>query len=167
MSTSEPIANGEPVVVGVDGSPESIAALDFAVNEARLRGCAVRAGLVWSDAAYYDWLAVPPGDVSPEEEAQQDLATIVEDFLASLPGGREQAPPITVLARHGHPAEQLLAVAAEGDQLLVIGSCGRGGFAGLLLGSVGHHCVGRAQCPVVVVPGRLARPRRDDALASR
>ena len=154
MVTSEPSANGGSVVVGVDGSPESIAALDFAVSEARLRGCGVQAVLVWSDAAYYDWLAVPPGDLSPEEEARQDLETIVADFLAALPDSREQVPPITVLARHGHPAEQLLAVAAEGAQLLVIGSRGRGGFTGLLLGSVGHHCVGRARCPVVVVPGR-------------
>jgi nucleotide-binding universal stress UspA family protein len=154
MSTSESTAEGGgPIVAGVDGSPESLAALNFAVNKARLRGCGVQAVLVWSDAAYYDWLAIPPENWSPDEEAQQDLATIVEDLLASLPGGREQAPPITTLARHGHPAEQLLTAAAEGAQLLVLGSRGRGGFAGLLLGSVGHQCVGRARCPVVVVPG--------------
>lgn len=104
MSTNESTAEGGgPIVEGVDGSPESLAAPNFAVNEARLRGCGVQAVLVWSDAAYY--------------------------------------------------AEQLLAAAAEGAQLLVLGSRGRGGFAGLLLGSIGHQCVGRARCPVVVVPG--------------
>jgi nucleotide-binding universal stress UspA family protein len=73
----------------------------------------------------------------------------VNGSLASLPANREQVSPTTVLARHGHPAEQLLAVAAEGAApLLVIGSWGRGGFTGLLLGSVGHHCVGRARAHV-------------------
>jgi hypothetical protein len=94
--------------------------------------------------------------------------------MAAPPGSRGQAPPITALAWHGHPAEQLTVAAADA-QLLVLGSRERGGFAGLLLGSVGHQCVDRARCPVVVVPepgsgdrgGDMTRPLGPQVFSAR
>jgi len=143
------------VVAGVDGSPESIEALRFALEEGRLRGTSVRAVLAWqlppllaAGDPFVLGSGFDPSLVEPSElrrVAQERLAAAVAQ-ATSAPGAVEQQ------VVEGHPAECLVAAAADAE-LLVVGSRGRGGFGGLLLGSVGQACAQHARCPVVIVRG--------------
>jgi nucleotide-binding universal stress UspA family protein len=136
------------IVVGVDGSPGSIAALRWAHAEAALRGAALEAVAVWQ---YPMISTIPAFGALPEvtdlsAETEQHLRSVVEQT------GLESSPevPITLRVAEGAPPSALIA-AAEGADLLVVGSRGHGGFAGLLLGSVSHQCTMHSTCPVVVV----------------
>jgi nucleotide-binding universal stress UspA family protein len=142
------------IVVGIDGSPGSRTALAWAMTQARLTGATVEAIVAWqesvlplgsgyvvSETGYLDGLSV--ADV-----AQKVADDTVAAVAAELGGPAEDVRTRTVM---GHPA-QVLAEAAVGAQLLVVGSRGHGTFAGMLLGSVSQHCVQHAPCPVVVVP---------------
>ncbi|MBO0893152.1 MAG: universal stress protein [Acidimicrobiales bacterium] len=131
------------IVVGVDGSAGSRAALEFAIKEASLRGARVDAVISW----HIPVMAMEAGVASnfdPEGWARSTL----EDELAAVPAGDVH---VEGRVARGHPSVALLE-AASGADLLVVGTRGRGGFAGLLLGSVSQHCVANAPCPVVVVP---------------
>lgn len=118
------------IVVGVDGSAAAAVALGWAATEARLRG----AELVVCSVV--------------ERHHGRDGPV---DGAASL-GLEESAGgyPTTVLTRYGKPEVELIA-AAEGADLLIVGSRGRGRLAGSLLGSVSRACLAHARCPVVVV----------------
>lgn len=124
----------ERIVVGVDGSPGSQRALAWALEEAALRDAGVR--LLCA-------LTSQPADFP--EDATGMLARVLQEA-----GG---APGVSVerVARYGSPAALLVEESEEAD-LIVVGSRGRGGFAGLLLGSVSQQTVQHAQCPVVVIP---------------
>jgi nucleotide-binding universal stress UspA family protein len=146
---------GRPlVVVGVDGSDESVAALGWAVRYAAVTGGTVRAVLVWHYPAAAGVVpAVPaPAEVTDEVEQQfrASLTAAVEKVSAQSP-----AVPIEPVLRYGHPA-QVLAEESKHADLLVVGRRGHGAFVGMLLGSVSQHCVATAACPVVVVQGRLS-----------
>ena len=138
------------IVVGVDGSPESRTALRWAITQAELTDARVEAVSAWQDLAMYGfaygWSPAVFEDVSIAAVSEKILAEAVADEAA---GGAS----VQILTRvlHGHPAQVLLD-AADGAQLLVVGSRGHGAFAGMLLGSVSQHCVQHASCPVVVVP---------------
>ena len=130
-----------PVVVGVDGSLSSELATSIAFDEASRRGVDLVAVHTWSDAGY----ALPDegwSQIQPEEEL------LLAERLA---GYRERYPDVSIrrVLRPDRPAEVLLE-AAEHAQLLVVGSHGRGGFAGMLLGSVGSQVVQAARIPVIV-----------------
>lgn len=129
------------VVVGVDGSEHSTAAVDLAFEEAALRGARLRALYVWS-----------PGLLGVMDEAAAQLEG--RRLLSEIVAGRGAAHP-DVEVRHelvsGHPVEKL-AEASEHALALVVGSRGRGGFAGMLLGSVSQGVLRHAHCPVIVVP---------------
>lgn len=136
-----------PVVVGVDGSPPGEAALAFAFEAAAARGVPLVAVHAWSDsvadvsvAALIDWTLV-------EAEERQVLA-------GRLAGWTEKHPDVVVQRAvvRSHPVPALVA-RSRGAQLLVVGSRGRGGLAGLLLGSVSQGVLHRAHCPVAVVRG--------------
>ena len=135
------------VVVGTDGSPSSRKAMSWAAAEARRR----RLGLVVVNT----WTApveLYPSNLYVDPSAFSDAAVqTVDEAVAPL--AATGAPPIAIhrLVREGAPAVCLLDEAGD-DSLLVVGTRGRGGFAGLLLGSVSRECVHRAKCPVVVVP---------------
>ncbi len=137
-----------PVVLGVDGSPASEAAIGFAFEEAALRGCELVAVLAWTDAVFPigpDGTQYPMIDWTP-------LAEQAEELLGErLAGWTEKYPEVVVRRRieRDRPAAALLD-AANGAQLLVVGSRGRGGFAGLTLGSVSQAMLHHAPCPVVV-----------------
>lgn len=131
-----------PIVVGIDGSPASEAAVAVAFDEAALRGVELIAVHAWSDLTVYaypneEWIALRP-------QAEEILAE-------RLAGWQERYPDVTVrrVVARDHPAHQLL-VHAESAQLVVVGSHGRGGFAGLLLGSVGDAVAQAARTPVIV-----------------
>jgi len=147
---SEPSARGE-IVVGVDGSPAGAAAIGFAFEEASVRRVRLRALLAWTSP-----VSTGPGDMLPLVYDRELLAADEERLLAeSLAGWRTEYPDVDVVpaAVRGRAA-RVLAEASAGADLVVVGSRGRGGFTGLLLGSVGHAVLHRAHCPVAVVRGR-------------
>lgn len=149
--TLEPAVDGTgtdrpTIVVGVDGSPPSAAALRWAVRQARLEQAEVVAVISWEYPPMAGWGLMVPGP-EIEEAAQEALAETVTRELGPAP-----EVPVTQRTVCGYPAGVLLEAAKEA-QLLVVGSRGLGGFAGTVLGSVGRACVEHASCPVVVVRG--------------
>ncbi|WP_410534884.1 universal stress protein [Streptomyces sp. KL2] len=134
------------LVVGVDGSPDSAAAVDFAFEEASLRGAALRALYVWHPP-----LLGPLDENAAEQEARRLLSESV--------AGRTAAHPEVELRQEcvrGHPV-QVLAEASEQALGLVVGTRGRGGFTGMLLGSVSQGVLHHARCPVLTVPAADGR----------
>lgn len=140
----------ERIVVGVDGSEAAQAALVFAVAEGRVRAAKVDAVTSWHEP----YVAPTMGMVAGDPAVYHDGATATLDrAIADL--GDVGGVEIERHVLHGSPAGALLE-AAEGATMLVVGSRGRGGFTGLLLGSVSQQVVHHATCPVVVVPHRPA-----------
>jgi nucleotide-binding universal stress UspA family protein len=141
----------EKIVVGVDGSPHSKAALAFAVEEARLRDAHVYAVHAW------EWPPVPaePLTLAPNDyaalftAAQEGAERMLENAISEVVGEEREVPRIESAAVEG-PAARVLLEAAADALLVVVGSRGRGGFARLLLGSVGDHVVRHAPCPAVI-----------------
>lgn len=142
------------VVVGVDGSPSSVAALRWALGEARCHGGLVRAVIAWS-------FPFTEGEIAQQAVlvACEPLERAAHEQLDAAVKAAGDAPEGVAVQRevvHGGPVRVLLDAAEDAD-LLVVGSRGRGGFAGLLLGSVSQQCVQHADCPVVVVHDRPSR----------
>lgn len=140
------------IVVGVDGSEHARMALAFAVEEAARRGATVEAVYAYAPPAY--WAAPEFGVLipRPREEVEEDAIEHLERELSKLDGDVDVRRTVVE-----GPAARALLDAAEGADLLVVGSRGRGGFMGLMLGSTSHQVVTHATCPVVVVP--TAPPR--------
>ncbi|MFY1671445.1 universal stress protein [Plantactinospora sp. WMMB334] len=139
---------GGPVVVGVDGSEVSERAVAFAFDEAARRGVPLVAAHAWRYPT-----STAPGDMLPLVYDRDVPGTDEEVVLAqSIAGWRERYPEVSVIRRlrHGRPGSVLIEESAEAG-LLVVGSRGRGGFTGLLLGSVSHAALHHAACPVAVV----------------
>jgi nucleotide-binding universal stress UspA family protein len=141
------------IVVGVDGSDGAREALLHALGEARLRGARLLAVTAWhmSTMAYAGGGLAPGIDPAVFEES----ASATLDAQLSALGDQADGIDIERVVRMGQPA-QVLVEEARGADLLVVGSRGHGGFAGLLLGSVSHQCAMYASCPVVVVHQRSA-----------
>jgi nucleotide-binding universal stress UspA family protein len=145
---------GEPpvergVVVGVDGSDDSRAAIDFAFEEAALRKARLRAIIAWTHPA-----SAAPGDMQPLVFDPEIVTAEEERILAeSLAGRREKFPDVDVVhdVVRGRPTH-VLAEASAKAALLVVGTRGRGGFQGLVLGSVSHALLHHAQCAIAIVP---------------
>ncbi|PZS39877.1 MAG: universal stress protein UspA [Pseudonocardiales bacterium] len=139
------------IVAGVDGSPSSMEALCWAARQAGLTGATVDAVIGWQFPAGYGGAGWTPNAMVDDAYyggiARKALADAISQAVA-------QGGGVTVLPRvvEGHPA-QVLMEAADGADLLVVGSRGHGGFTGALLGSVSQHCVQHAHCPVVVIRG--------------
>lgn len=135
------------IVVGVDGSAPSRAALAWALRQARLTGAAVDAVIAWHHPTAYRYpLPIAP-ETTARELATRVLESAVDEVSHGLPG--EQAV-ITPRVQEGNAAAVLLDAAAGAD-LLVVGSRGHGGFSAALLGSTSQNCVQHAPCPVVVI----------------
>jgi len=155
----EGMAEDQPrprIVVGIDGSLSSSQALRWALREAALTGSALDAVIAWEDPGFDDfrWLVGSGGYAGL---AAQTLGEVVS---VARPAGCG----VTIRERviRGEPADVLVR-AAEGANLLVVGSCGGAGFAALPLGSVCRQCVKRAPCPVMVVRGFAATAGRAQA----
>jgi nucleotide-binding universal stress UspA family protein len=134
-----PHSDRAPVLVGIDCSPASEPALAIAFDEASRRGVELTALHAWSDAAVYqlpwlDW----------KSEAERSLA----EYLA---GWQERYPDVKVnrLIALDHPGRALIEE-SESAQLVVVGSHGRGGLSGMLLGSVSNAVVHAVRTPVIV-----------------
>ncbi|MGY1708802.1 universal stress protein [Geodermatophilus sp. SYSU D00758] len=138
------------IVVGVDGSPASGEALRWAAGQARLTGGALHAVLAWHVPVTYGLTVQAEPD-----QAAHGSRTLAACVAGALDG--EDAARVERDVVEGHPAAALLD-AAEGADLLVVGRRGRGGFAGLVLGSVSRHVAAHAPCPVVVHPGPSTAP---------
>lgn len=136
------------VVVGVDGSDCSLKALRFAVDEAKRRGAALRIVTSWMvpAMAYADGMAAGVAPDAFREGAETASAAALEE--ARRGGGGDLS--ITSVVPEKAPVPALLE-AAEGADLLVVGSRGRGGFASLLLGSVSAQLAQHAPCPITIV----------------
>lgn len=134
--------SGAPVLVGTDGSPASEAAIALAFDEASRRGVDLVALHAWSDVGVFPMLGMDWRD--SEARGHEILAE-------RLAGWQEQYPDVRVkrLIVCDKPSRWLLEE-AEHAQLVVIGSHGRGGFAGMLLGSVSSHVAQSATVPVIV-----------------
>jgi nucleotide-binding universal stress UspA family protein len=145
--------NAAPIVVGVDGSPASLAALNWAVAEATVSGREVRAVAAWSYAPALD----PGGVVMPVDEMAAAHQRTLEELIGKVTGGHPAVPVHPELIE-GEPAEALLE-ASKGASMLVLGSHGHGRLMKVLLGSVSARCVRRADCPVVIIPAHTAGER--------
>lgn len=135
-----------PVVVGVDGGPDSLRALKWAADYAR----AVDAPLIALTA--YDLPTVYGPYAMAGWESSTELENAARAMLADAV--RDTVGPDVDVAQHvlrGHPAEAILT-ASRDARLVVVGSRGRGGVRGMLLGSVSQHVVPHSHCPVVVLP---------------
>jgi len=150
------------IVVGVDGSQGGLQALDWALAEAHVRQAPLHVVHAWMlpliDALPEPWAVGSPPFGPPDEDVHDHLEETARRVLdASLDRARSAQPGLEVRGElvESRPAAALLEAARDAD-LLVVGSRGRGGFAGLLLGSVSAQCVHHAPCPVVVVPEKPA-----------
>lgn len=138
--------DAKPVVVGVDGGPDSLKALAWAADYASTVGAPVIAIAAVETPAVVGPYAMA-GWVDPEvleDRARTMLADSVRDTL-----GDEAQVEQTVI--RGHPAEAIVT-ASQDARLVVVGSRGWGGFRGLLMGSVSQHVVSHSHSPVVVLP---------------
>ena len=137
-------------MAGTDGSAGSQAALRWALAQARVRGARLDVVHVW----HYPWVVVAAGAAGAgvgREEYEAEGRRVLEQSIAELAAARGDVEIHGRLGT-GNAAEVLVRAAADAD-LLVVGSRGRGGFKGLLLGSVSLQCAHHATCPVVIVPG--------------
>jgi nucleotide-binding universal stress UspA family protein len=130
------------IVVGVDGSDESVKATAWAAEQARATGGTLELLIVWARPMSYG-LPLVVGGYNPEQEAQDVVAKAASGI--DLPAARLRTHVVNAA-----PALALVERSRSAD-LLVVGSRGHGGFAELLLGSVSDHCVHHASCSVVVV----------------
>ena len=141
------------IVVGVEGSDGSRAALRWALKEAALRKATVEVvtAYVFPNAPIYPEVSYVP--VEQPALAQQITDMQEAAIAAELEAGG--IDPSVSVTRHmlPGPAPGTLVRAAEGADLLVVGSRGRGGFLGLMLGSVSNYVTHHSPCPVVVVRG--------------
>ena len=136
------------IVVGVDGSPSSKAALRWALTQARRTGARVQAVTSWEVPAYYAM-----GAVFPYEDFAATAGKILSESVQEALEGEEPAIPVLETVIAGHPAQVLIDRSTHAA-LLVVGSRGHGAFTGTLLGSVSQQCAQHAHCPVVVVRGK-------------
>jgi nucleotide-binding universal stress UspA family protein len=138
------------VIVGVDGSEGADAALRFAVAEAALRQVGLHVISAWQvPATPVAGGMVPAVALGDFEDAAEEAVEHAVAEAARLSPDVECAGAVV----HGSPADALVDAAGP-DDLVVVGSRGRGSVAGLLLGSVSRQVVHDARCPVVVVPHR-------------
>ncbi len=152
---SEPAVSGPKpsqgwIVVGIDGSELSQAALRWAAQEAHRRGVGLQVVACWS-YPMMPWGPYQPPLSSQDFDAQaRELAEReVDEVLGSDHGSLD----VQIATLQGAASLRLLDYDGAAD-MIVVGSRGRGGFAGLLLGSVGQHLAEHARCPVVII-----RPR--------
>lgn len=140
------MTNQGRIVVGVDGSPASQAALRWAAGEADLRGCELDVVHAWSPIVFAPVTGMVPTPTLAPEDLEREAIELLRHALADA-GSPRSARAVTA---SGGVVEVLLSH-AKGADLLVVGSRGRGGFTGLLLGSVSQQVAHHAPCPVVIV----------------
>lgn len=135
--------NTQPIIVGVDGSEASLEALREARTMAEALGCPLTAVAAWElprTAAQYPY----PVEQEFEDSARRRLEHALQTVF-----GDDRPEGLQTVVRGGTPA-RVLRDLSEGARMVVVGSRGHGGFAGLLLGSVSSAVAAHATCPVLV-----------------
>lgn len=140
----EPPASQHRIVVGIDGSPESARALEWAITQAQQSGAVLDIVTAWMFP-----MAVGYALTATVDEVRNKARSVVDETISHV---ARVAPGVVV---RGEATEQppgpALVRASKGADLLVVGSRGIGGFEELLVGSVGHYCMRHASCSVVLV----------------
>lgn len=156
-SSVTPALNRGPVLVGLDGSADSERALSFAFEEASLRGTPLVALHCWGDRSDSFRLPYPPE--SRDDAAQEPLLRRVQ-IAELLSGWSDKYPDVRVqpVTRDGQPGAEILRYCQHGDEadrpaMIVVGSRGHGGFAGLLLGSTSQALIAHSSRPLVIIRG--------------
>lgn len=132
------------IVVGVDSSEHSKLALRWAARIAAYEGAQLDAIAVWNTPAAVGFYGMPPG-YSPKADVEKALTATVDEVF-----GENRPDDMVLRVFEGMPAKVLIT-AGEGALMIVVGSRGHGGFAGMLLGSVSGKVAEHATCPVLVV----------------
>lgn len=136
------------IVVGIDNSKPSAAALDWAVKEAKLRGSALEIVVTWDYpviATTEPMLVPTPDRDALVHNAESTAHTMIADAQLDAAG-----IVYTIRTPEGRPGEELVSIAADAD-LLVVGSYGSGPLKELIVGSVSSYCAHHSTCPVVLV----------------
>jgi nucleotide-binding universal stress UspA family protein len=146
------MGSADVLVVGVDGSPDSRLALEYAVSEAVLRGAVLRVVSAFESAGIfgdrYD-VPIPVSDQQIAEKVEAEMVALINEVI----GTRPDAPKVQVVVQAGVTGRVLTEASADAD-MLIVGHRGRGEVSSALLGSIGLYCVLHARCSVTVV-----RPR--------
>ena len=150
MSSTNSAANR--IVVGLDGSAASEGALRWAADEARRRGAGLHVVTCWTQLTL---LSPYPLATIPSEGLERDARDMAEKEIANILGESTGDLDVSVEVIEGAAALRLLEFGNIAE-MIVVGSRGRGGFAGLLLGSVSQHLAEHARCPVVIIHSEKA-----------
>ncbi|HEY1636655.1 MAG TPA: universal stress protein [Solirubrobacteraceae bacterium] len=151
MGTSEP--DRPTIVAGIDGSPPSVAALEWAARQADLTGSALVVVAAWHLPSTY----VAAG-ITDDYDPAAEMQTVLDHSLHAIQQ-RHRMLRTTGQAIEGYPGPALVDASRDAD-LLVVGSRGHGEFTDILLGSVGMHCATHAHCPVLVYRSKRDKPVR-------
>ena len=138
------------IVVGVEGSGGAKAALKWAIQEAKFRHATVVVATAYSPTyvpVSPDFSYVPVENFNIEAEVERMQMEVAEEVIADSKADKVE---IVYERRKGSPVDTLIAIAEDAD-MLVVGSRGRGGFRGLMLGSVSQQIASHGTCPVVIV----------------
>jgi len=145
---------GGPVVVGIDGSARSVRALEFAADEAALRGAELIAVHVWRTPV----VAGPTDMMSLAYDLELLEADQHRVLTTALAGLTDRHPGLSVQPELGRGSPgSVLTSWSRTAQLMVVGDRGHGGFVGLLIGSVSQHLIFHSACPVAVVRDKRRR----------
>ena len=140
----EPSTSQHRIVVGIDGSAESTRALDWAITYATQSGDVLDVVTAWMFP-----MAIGYAFTTTVDEVRHKALDLLDQAISHV---ADVAPDVVVRGEAlEQPAGPALVMASKGADLLVVGSRGMGGFEELLLGSVGHYCMRRAPCSVVIV----------------
>jgi nucleotide-binding universal stress UspA family protein len=142
---------GDTIIVGIDGSPGSEHALDWAIAEAQRSGRPLSIVHVWHWST--DAVAIPMSLVGAPDTRKAGRALLVR----AANHARRHGVATTVRLLEGSPSRQLIK-AAEQCAMLVVGSHGYRSLTSMLLGSVSRSCLQHAHCPVVVIPPEAPVP---------
>jgi nucleotide-binding universal stress UspA family protein len=140
----QPSPSPHRIVVGVDGSEESARALDWAITQAQQSGAVLEIVTAWMFP-----MAIGYAFTTTVDEVRNKALKLLDQAISRVD---DVAPDVVVRGKtNEQPAGPALVTASKGADLLVVGSRGMGGFEELLVGSVGHYCMRRAACSVVIV----------------
>lgn len=137
--------SSKPIVVGVDGTPASDRALEWALEEAVVRGCPLHVVNAWNFEALTDWAE------TTAKQAQAESEAVVDKALQTAGSRRQNMPEVVRKSLRGDAAETLER-ASEGAAMLVVASHTGHRIRQVVLGSTSMHVVRHAHAPIVVIP---------------